>query len=88
MRVEVADIVDHGWARSIYFKDPNGLSLEYCCIVRNLTEDDATMQERFTIPQEALELNNTLNAKMPPAQSGGGMRKHERTAEVRGLWRE
>jgi hypothetical protein len=73
--VEVTDIVDHGWARSIYFKDPNGLSLEYCCIVRNLTEDDATMQERFTIPREALELNNTLNAKMPAAQSSGGTRK-------------
>src|SRR5215471_4404193 len=25
--VEVSDIVDHGWARSIYFRDPNGLSL-------------------------------------------------------------
>src|SRR6201982_908251 len=63
--VKVTDIVDHGWARSIYFKDPNGLSLEYCCIVRNLTEDDATMQERFTIPRAALELNNALSTKVP-----------------------
>ena len=67
--VEVTEIVDHGWAQSIYFKDPNGLSLEYCCMVRNLTEDDATMQERFTIPRGALELNNTLSAKVPAAQS-------------------
>ncbi len=70
--VEVTDIVDHGWARSIYFKDPNGLSLEYCCMVRNLTEDDATMQERFTIPRAALELNDTLSAKVLAAQSAGG----------------
>jgi catechol 2,3-dioxygenase-like lactoylglutathione lyase family enzyme len=70
--VEVTEIVDHGWAQSIYFKDPNGLSLEYCCMVRNLTEDDATMQERFTIPRGALELNHTLSAKVPEAQSGGG----------------
>jgi catechol 2,3-dioxygenase-like lactoylglutathione lyase family enzyme len=69
--VEVTEIVDHGWAQSIYFKDPNGLSLEYCCMVRNLTEDDATMQERFTIPRGALELNNTLSAKVPAAQPGG-----------------
>jgi hypothetical protein len=41
--VEVTDIVDHGWAQSIYFKDPSGLALEYCCMVRNLTEDDATL---------------------------------------------
>ena len=73
--VEVTDIVDHGWAQSIYFKDPNGLSLEYCCMVRNLTEEDATMQERFTIPRDALDLNNALNAKVPAAQSAGGTRR-------------
>jgi catechol 2,3-dioxygenase-like lactoylglutathione lyase family enzyme len=73
--VETTDIVDHGWAQSIYFKDPNGLSLEYCCIVRNLTEDDATMQERFTIPRSALELNNTISAKIPAAESARGARR-------------
>ena len=73
--VETTDIVDHGWAQSIYFKDPNGLSLEYCCMVRNLAEDDATMQERFTIPRSALELNNTLSDKVPEAQSAGGTRR-------------
>jgi catechol 2,3-dioxygenase-like lactoylglutathione lyase family enzyme len=73
--VDVTDVVDHGWAQSIYFKDPNGLSLEYCCMMRNLTEDDATMQERFTIPRGALELNNTLSVKIPAAQSAGSKRK-------------
>jgi len=73
--VETTDIVDHGWAQSIHFKDPNGLSLEYCCIVRNLTEDDATMQERFTIPRSALELNNTLGAKVSAAQSARDARR-------------
>ena len=73
--VETTDIVDHGWAQSIYCKDPNGLSLEYCCVTRNLTEDDAEMQERFTIPRSALELNNTLAARVPAAQSTGGRRK-------------
>jgi len=56
--VEVTDVVDHGFAKSIYFKDPNGLSLEYCCFLRNLTKDDATMQERFTLPRAALEMTN------------------------------
>jgi catechol 2,3-dioxygenase-like lactoylglutathione lyase family enzyme len=73
--VETTEIVDHEWAQSIYFKDPNGLSLEYCCVVRNLTEDDAAMQERFTIPRGALELNNTLNVKAPSARSAGGTGK-------------
>lgn len=54
--VAVTDIVDHGWAKSIYFRDPNGLSLEYCCLTRDLVEDDAVMQERGTIPVAALNL--------------------------------
>jgi catechol 2,3-dioxygenase-like lactoylglutathione lyase family enzyme len=65
--VEVTDIVDHGWSRSIYFKDPNGPSLEYCCTVRNLTEDDAIMQERYTIPSAALNLGNATSAKVSKA---------------------
>jgi hypothetical protein len=61
--VEVTEVVDHGWSQSIYFKDPNGMSLEYCCMpLRNLTEDDATMQERFAIPRAALELGNATAA--------------------------
>jgi catechol-2,3-dioxygenase len=44
----VTALVDHGWAMSIYFKDPNGISLEYCCLTRDVgTEDDVTMQVRF-----------------------------------------
>src|SRR5579875_256673 len=46
--VEVIEVVDHDWAKSIYFKDPNGLQLEYCCYTRELNQDDATLQERFT----------------------------------------
>src|SRR5436190_7231610 len=45
--VDVTDVVDHDWAKSIYFKDPNGLQLEFCCFTRNLTDDDARMQPRF-----------------------------------------
>jgi catechol 2,3-dioxygenase-like lactoylglutathione lyase family enzyme len=60
--VEVTDIVDHDWAKSIYFKDPNGLSLEYCCLVRDLADDDAKMRERFTVGRAALELDNTISA--------------------------
>jgi catechol 2,3-dioxygenase-like lactoylglutathione lyase family enzyme len=70
--VEVTEIMDHGWAQSIYFKDPNGLSLEYCCAVRNLTEDDATMQERRTIPRAVLELGNSAIAR-----TSGTQRAHE-----------
>ena len=58
--VETTEIVDHGWARSIYFKDPNGISLEYCCVVGNRPEGDAMMQGRFTVSRAALELTDAL----------------------------
>lgn len=46
--VRVTPIVDHEWMKSIYFKDPNNLLLEYACVIRALTDDDARMQVRFT----------------------------------------
>jgi catechol 2,3-dioxygenase-like lactoylglutathione lyase family enzyme len=58
--VETTEIVDHGWAQSIYFKDPNGLSLEYCCLVRNRPETGVLTHGEFTVPRVALELTDTL----------------------------
>ena len=34
--IEVRGVVDHGWCKSIYFRDPNYLQLEYCCITEEL----------------------------------------------------
>jgi catechol 2,3-dioxygenase-like lactoylglutathione lyase family enzyme len=74
--VETTDIVDHGWAQSIYFKDPNGLSLEYCCMVGNRPENAAMIEGKFTLPRAALELNNTLSAtRVATAQSAHSGRK-------------
>jgi catechol 2,3-dioxygenase-like lactoylglutathione lyase family enzyme len=42
--VDVTPVVDHEWCRSIYFRDPNGLLLEYCTTVRAFTEDDKVMK--------------------------------------------
>jgi catechol 2,3-dioxygenase-like lactoylglutathione lyase family enzyme len=47
--LQVTEVVDHHWAKSIYFKDPNGLMLEYCCLTREFNENDATMQDRFEV---------------------------------------
>jgi len=54
--IEVTDVVDHDWAKSIYFKDPNGLQLEYCCFTRNLNANDARMQDRFEMSLRRLGL--------------------------------
>jgi catechol 2,3-dioxygenase-like lactoylglutathione lyase family enzyme len=47
--VKVTPIVDHEWMKSIYFKDPNNLLLEYACWIRTLDDDDARMQVRFEL---------------------------------------
>jgi len=57
--VQVSDVVDHDWAKSIYFKDPNGMQLEYCCYTRDFGENDARMQERFETSLRALGLEDT-----------------------------
>jgi catechol 2,3-dioxygenase-like lactoylglutathione lyase family enzyme len=56
--VEVSEIVDHDWAKSIYFKDPNGMQLEYCCYTRELNDDDARMQDRLEASIKALGLDD------------------------------
>jgi len=58
--VKTTDIVDHGWARSIYFKDPNGISLEYCCIVDGRPDGGEMMHGQFAVSRAALELTDTL----------------------------
>ncbi len=36
--VDVSDVVDHGWCKSIYFRDPNHLQLEYCVVTETFEE--------------------------------------------------
>jgi catechol 2,3-dioxygenase-like lactoylglutathione lyase family enzyme len=47
--VKVTPVVDHEWAKSIYFKDPNGLLLEFSYLSRDFDADDGVMQPRFEI---------------------------------------
>jgi catechol 2,3-dioxygenase-like lactoylglutathione lyase family enzyme len=43
--VEVSEIIDLGHARSIFFRDPNGLELECCCHLRSFGPDDLHRRE-------------------------------------------
>jgi catechol 2,3-dioxygenase-like lactoylglutathione lyase family enzyme len=64
--VKVTEVVDHDWAKSIYFTDPNGMQLEYCCFTRNLNANDARMQDRFEMSIERLGLKGVA----------GGLQEH------------
>ncbi len=61
----VTDVVDHEWAKSIYLKDPNGISLEFCFLTRDVgNEDDVTMQERGEVSIEKWLGDNYINARV------------------------
>lgn len=64
--IDVTEVVDHDWAKSIYFKDPNGIQLEFCCFTRNLNSDDARMQHRAEISVRRLGLDDP--AALRPAK--------------------
>ncbi len=64
--VDVSEVVDHDWAKSIYFKDPNGMQLEFCCLTRDFVDDDGVMQERFQASIRALGLEDTSDLKDAP----------------------
>ena len=65
--VDVTDVVDHDWAKSIYFKDPNDIQLEFCCFTRTLNADDARMQDRaeVSIRRMGLQENSALVPTAP-----------------------
>jgi len=54
--IAVSPVVDHeGWIESIYFKDPNGLLIEYAWQSRALGVDDASeeVRIRFSLRQRS-----------------------------------
>ena len=62
--VDVTHVVDHDWAKSIYFKDRNGIQLEYGCLTRDLNADDAGMQYRLR-SEAGNDAESALNADEP-----------------------
>lgn len=44
--IEVVEL-DHGWCRSIYAADPNGILVEFCCTTRAFTEGDVEEAARL-----------------------------------------
>src|SRR5213080_578039 len=71
VRVTRRSIFDHDWAKSIYFKAPNGIQLEYCCFTRNLNANDARMQDCFEMSVRRLGLEDA-GALMSPTSADAG----------------
>jgi catechol 2,3-dioxygenase-like lactoylglutathione lyase family enzyme len=63
--VQVTEVVDHDWAKSIYFRDPNGLQLEFCTYTRELGGEDAQMKVRFEASLRGMGLDDAAALKPP-----------------------
>ena len=44
--ISVRGIVDHGWCQSIYFRDPNFVQLEFCCLTVKLDSQHIAGREQ------------------------------------------
>ncbi len=82
--VQVTEVVDHDWAKSIYFKDPNGIQLEFCCYTRNLNADDARMQPRAEISVRRLGLEDPVALTLGAAVGGRSTRWSACSTSCRG----
>ncbi|HXZ85039.1 MAG TPA: VOC family protein [Myxococcota bacterium] len=62
--VAVNGPVDHeGWSKSIYFRDPNGLQLEVCHLLRPFVAEDAIPRVRFRLEgRRKVELSESESA--------------------------
>ena len=47
--VRVSPVIDHGWAQSIYFTDPNGLLLEYAAATADIHAQHFVRESRFEV---------------------------------------
>lgn len=47
--IEVSSIIDLGYAKSIFLRDPNGIQLELCCQVRAFNESDLHQESEASI---------------------------------------
>ncbi len=56
--VKTSPVVDFGWCKSFYFKDPHGLMLEYNCLTEPLPEEDEVRS--FELEMSRGELENFM----------------------------
>lgn len=63
---ETVTEIDHGWCRSVYATDPNGILVEFCADTRELTEDDRReARERLHDPDPELDPPPTVEFHVP-----------------------
>jgi catechol 2,3-dioxygenase-like lactoylglutathione lyase family enzyme len=47
--IDVSSTIDLGYAKAIFFFDPNGIQLEFCCQIRPFNETDLHQQSEVSV---------------------------------------
>jgi catechol 2,3-dioxygenase-like lactoylglutathione lyase family enzyme len=64
--------IDHGWCTSIYAEDPNGITVEFCCTTRAVTDTDrANARERLVAEKPPLATPPVPDFYVPDAAPAG-----------------
>jgi catechol-2,3-dioxygenase len=50
--LEVSELVDHGYALSIFLRDPNNLQIEFCAMTRAFTAEDRHQEQQVKIAKD------------------------------------
>ena len=58
--LEVSKTVDHGYAQSIFLRDPNNLQVEFCCMTRPFRPSDLHQETQVEV---AAQLENAARAQ-------------------------
>ena len=56
--IKVSETVDHGYARSIFFRDPNDLQVEFCCMTRPFNPGDLRQEIRVEVVTGPRQVSN------------------------------
>ena len=68
--VKVSEVVDHMFCRSIYFRDHNGIYLEYAVYVEQCRPDTPFLQDADPVPAALKHLGNKQEANLRHFEAG------------------
>jgi catechol 2,3-dioxygenase-like lactoylglutathione lyase family enzyme len=55
----VSSVVDHGYSKSIYLRDPNDLQIEFCCMTRAFQDSDLEQNQSVEVASSTAKSNGS-----------------------------
>jgi len=81
--IEVSPVINHFFCKSIYFKDPNGIHLEYSVYLEPCTPEQPFLQDENPVPSAQRILGNKQDQYLLRYAPGSASTGPQAEAEVR-----